>query len=111
MSSLELTAALRDRVTGAVEAMRDEVVDFTAELVRIPTVNPPGEFYPDCARFIGERLAGFGFEVEYLEAEGRPEHTAEHPRVNVVGRLAGRRANPLVHLNGHFDVVPVGEGW
>lgn len=102
---------LRDRVLAAVDDLADEVVDFTAELIRIPTVNPPGEFYPDCARAIGDRLARFGFDVEYLEAEGRPEHTTDHPRVNVVGTLPGARPNPLVHLNGHFDVVPVGDGW
>jgi succinyl-diaminopimelate desuccinylase len=98
-------------VLAAVESLADEVVDFTCDLVRIPTVNPPGEAYEDCARAIGDRLATLGFEVEYLEARGRPEHTASHPRVNVVGTRVGSRSNPLVHLNGHFDVVPVGEGW
>ena len=34
-----------------------------------------------------------------------------HPRVNVVGTRRGRRRGPLVHLNGHFDVVPAGDGW
>ena len=95
----------------AVDELADEVVDFTSELVRIPTVNPPGEFYEDCARAIGDRLDRFGFDVEYLPAEGRPEHTTAHPRLNVVGTRRGARPNPLVHLNGHFDVVPVGEGW
>lgn len=94
-----------------MEELADEVVGFTSELVRIPTVNPPGEFYEDCARAIGARLQRFGFTVEYHEAEGRPEHTRAHPRVNVVGTLPGARPNPLVHLNGHFDVVPVGDGW
>lgn len=104
-------ARTRDRVLAAVEELSEEVVDFTSELVRIPTVNPPGDVYPDCARAIGDRLESFDFQVEYLEAEGRPEHTASHPRVNVVGTRPGTRSNPLVHLNGHFDVVPVGEGW
>jgi succinyl-diaminopimelate desuccinylase len=107
----EVSAATRDRVMKAVGELADEVVSFTTELVRIPTVNPPGEFYVDCARAIGARLNSFGFEVEYHEARGRPEHTQAHPRMNVVGTLRGSRPNPLVHLNGHFDVVPVGDGW
>src|SRR4029079_1879246 len=37
-------------------------------------------------------------------------HTTRHPRVNVVGHRSGRAARPLVHLNGHFDVVPAGGG-
>jgi succinyl-diaminopimelate desuccinylase len=111
MSVATARAGIRDRVGAAVEELADEVVDFTSELVRIPTVNPPGEHYEDCARAIGARLERFGFAVEYHEAEGRPEHTRAHPRVNVVGTLPGARSNPLVHLNGHFDVVPVGDGW
>jgi succinyl-diaminopimelate desuccinylase len=105
------SADVKQRVLDAVEGLAAEVVDFTSELVRIPTVNPPGEFYADCARAIGARLERFDFDVEYHAAEGRPEHTATHPRVNVVGTLPGARPNPLVHLNGHFDVVPVGDGW
>ena len=103
--------ATRDRVLRAVEACTDEAVAFTIDLLKIPTINPPGEYYIDCARFIGDTLARFDFAVEYHDGEGRPEHTAAHPRLNVVGRREGRFARPLVHVNGHFDVVPVGEGW
>jgi len=94
-----------------VEADRDEIVAFTAEMIRIPTVNPPGDFYRECAELIGRRLEEAGLAVEYVEAEGRPEHTAGHPRVNVVGRGNRGGKGPRLHLNGHFDVVPPGEGW
>jgi succinyl-diaminopimelate desuccinylase len=101
----------RERVLSAVDALADEAVAFTSELVRFPTVNPPGEGYDECARFIGRRLAAFGFDVLYVDAHGRPEHSSRHPRINVVGRRGGQRARPCVHLNGHVDVVPAGEGW
>ena len=101
----------RDRVLREVEAMTDETVAFAAELVRIPTVNPPGDAYEDCARAIGERLLRGGFDVEYLEAEGSAEHTRQHPRVNVVGTRDGTARGPVLHINGHFDVVPAGAGW
>jgi succinyl-diaminopimelate desuccinylase len=100
-----------DRVVASIDALADEAVAFASDLIRIPTVNPPGDFYEDCARFIGGALARFGFEVEYHAAVGRPEHTRARPRVNVVGTRRGRSARPLVHLNGHFDVVPAGGGW
>jgi len=100
-----------DRLLAEVERARDELVDFAAELVRIPTVNPPGACYRECAEAIGRRLRGWGMAVEQVEAADRPEHTPEHPRVNVVGRLPGTEARPCVHLSGHFDVVPPGEGW
>jgi len=104
-------AAMLDRVLQEVERATDEVVDFTAGMIRIPTINPPGEHYEDCARYIGDRLSSLGFETEYIAAEGRPEHTRQYPRVNVVGTRHGVRPRPTVHLNGHFDVVPVGQGW
>jgi succinyl-diaminopimelate desuccinylase len=106
-----MMAAHVDHVLNAVDECADELVDFTTALIRIPTVNPPGDAYPECAQFIGARLKAHGFEVDYINADGRPEHTRAHPRVNVVGLRRGRVARPLVHLNGHFDVVPAGTGW
>ncbi len=94
-----------------VESMAGEMVAFLRGLISIPTVNPPGENYAACAEWLGERLAEFGYDVEIVAAEGRPEHTPRHPRLNVIGRLRGTPARPLLHFNGHFDVVPVGNGW
>jgi succinyl-diaminopimelate desuccinylase len=99
-----------DRVLAEVDRAADEMVAFTADLVRIPTVNPPGDAYDACAHFLGDYLQRREFAVEYIAAEGRAEHTVRHPRVNVVGT---RRGGPgrVVHLNGHIDVVPAGDGW
>jgi succinyl-diaminopimelate desuccinylase len=101
----------RDRLLAAVDDLAGEAVAFAADLVRMPTVNPPGEGYEECARAIGERLRSGGFDVEYHVAEGCPEHSETHPRVNVVGTRRGAGRGPLLHLNGHFDVVPAGGGW
>ena len=100
-----------DKVLAAVDAAADEIVDFTSALIRVPTVNPPGEAYEECARLIGSRLTASGFTVDYIPAIGRPEHTRLLPRVNVVGLRKGGTDRPLVHLNGHYDVVPAGAGW
>jgi len=94
-----------------VESMAEEMVEFLRKLARIPTVNPPGENYRECAEFIGGRLREFGYDVAYVEAEGRAEHTSRHPRINVIGSLRDTPARPRLHFNGHFDVVPVGDGW
>ena len=104
-------APVVDRVLTAVDDAAAEIVSFTSDLIRVPTVNPPGDAYEDCAHVIGEKLVAGGFEVEYFPAEGRPEHTRTHPRVNVVGLRRGHALRPAVHLNGHFDVVPAGTAW
>ena len=102
---------VRERVLREVESLRDEVVAFACDLVRVPTVNPPGAHYEDGARLIGDRLEACGFAVEYHEAYSRPEHTEDFPRVNVIGVREGSGPGPVIHLNGHFDVVPAGGGW
>ena len=100
-----------DLVLAAVDQLQDELVDFAAQLIRVPTVNPPGEAYRDCAELLGRKLSEFDFDIKYVEADGRPEHTSAHPRVNVIGLRSGTSPRPLVHFNGHFDVVPAGDGW
>ena len=54
-----------DSVLTTIAALTDEAVAFTADLIRMPTVNPPGDLYEECARFIGGTLARFDFEIEY----------------------------------------------
>lgn len=100
-----------DRVIAEVDRAADEMVDFASRLVRIPTVNPPGEEYEACANVIGDQLRAHGADVHLLPALGKREHTPQHPRINVVGRYEGRAKGPAIHLNGHFDVVPAGQGW
>ena len=100
-----------DQVLKEVEAARDEIVGFTADLIRIPTVNPPGDAYRECAALIGRRLGEAGFDVQYAERGGLSEPGAARRGVRVVGRGVGAGADKRIHLNGHFDVVPPGDGW
>ncbi|MDP3716994.1 MAG: acetylornithine deacetylase/succinyl-diaminopimelate desuccinylase family protein [Acidobacteriota bacterium] len=106
-----MAASAIDRVLAEVDRAADEMIDFAARLVRIPTVNPPGEEYEACANAIGDQLRAHGADVHLLPAIGKREHTPLHPRINVVGRHDGRVKGPGIHLNGHFDVVPAGQGW
>ncbi|HEY9537572.1 MAG TPA: acetylornithine deacetylase/succinyl-diaminopimelate desuccinylase family protein [Kiloniellaceae bacterium] len=94
-----------------IEAKRDDLVALTRDLIRFPTVNPPGEAYTPCAEYLGARLKARGFEVGYHRAEGETGDSARYPRTNVVARREGGRPGPCVHFNGHIDVVAVGHGW
>jgi len=101
-----------DALLARIEAKRDELVALTQELVRIPTVNPPGDAYEACARVLGERLRKRGFAIEYLRADGAPGDKDSHPRINVVARYQGSiSGGENVHFNGHIDVVEPGPGW
>jgi Acetylornithine deacetylase/Succinyl-diaminopimelate desuccinylase and related deacylases len=101
----------REKLLERIEGKREELTDLTCKLVRIPTVNPPGDAYTDCARFLGTRLEKWGFEVGYHRAEGTPGDNDRYPRTNLVARLEGQASGPCVHFNGHLDVVMAGKGW
>src|SRR5260221_7852631 len=100
-----------DALLFSIEACQDELVHFTRGLIRIPSVNPPGEHYRDCTQPLGDRLAARGFEVTYVRAEGAPGDCDRYPRWNVIARREGSGPGPCVHFNSHIDVVAAGEGW
>lgn len=103
--------AVVERVFARIEESREELVALTQDLIRIPTVNPPGDAYRPCAELVGERLRGQGFAVEYLRAEGAIGDSERYPRTNVVARIEGGRPGETVHFNSHIDVVEAGQGW
>ena len=94
-----------------IEARRDELAALTADLVRIPTPNPPGRNYRDACDLVAARLAARGFETEMIRAEGAPGDCDRHPRWNLVARREGLRPGETVHFNSHIDVVEAGAGW
>ena len=95
----------------AVRAREDDLVALARDLVRIPTVNPPGEHYDDICELLARRLARAGYATRLERAEGTPGDSDRHPRWNLVARREGRHPGPCVHFNGHIDVVEVGHGW
>jgi succinyl-diaminopimelate desuccinylase len=100
-----------DALTGLIDGRTDELVALTRDLIRFPTVNPPGEAYRPCAEYVGERLARRGFEIEYVRGLGAPGDSDAYPRVNVIARREGSSPGPCVHFNSHIDVVQTGAGW
>ncbi len=94
-----------------LERRRPELIALTQELVRFPTLNPPGLHYLDICEHVAARLEPQGFVCELLRAVGTPGDSEAHPRWNLVARRSGGRPGPCVHFNGHSDVVEVGSGW
>ena len=75
-------------------------VELTRSLIRMDTINPPGNEEP-AARYLGELLKGAGLSVSY-------------PRLgeNSTGLIAvvpGDRSQPPLVFTGHLDTVPVGD--
>lgn len=93
----------------------EEMVSFLRQLVSLPTVNPPGQNYKQCAAFLHSTLTTLGFQSELIEIPAQetikvlPE-AGNYPRYNVLG-LLDVGASQTVHFNAHYDVVPVSTGW
>jgi len=97
-------------ILAQVSARRQDLIGLTQDLIRIPTLNPPGRNYRAICDYLAARLMAQGWEVELLRATGAPGDSDAFPRWNMVARL---RAGPgdCVHFNSHHDVVEVGHGW
>ncbi|HZY50695.1 MAG TPA: M20/M25/M40 family metallo-hydrolase, partial [Devosia sp.] len=94
-----------------IDRRRDDLVALTQDLIRIPTVNPPGDNYRRICDFIAARLEPRFPEVEVLRATGAIGDTDKYPRWNVVARAPGKSSGDTVHFNSHHDVVEIGSGW
>lgn len=101
-----------DRLYAEIAAREAELIQLTQDLVRIPTLNPPGRHYHDICDFLGERLRRKGFHVDLIRARGAPADSEKYQRWNMVARHQGAGgAGECVHFNSHHDVVEVGHGW
>jgi succinyl-diaminopimelate desuccinylase len=77
-------------------------LEDTAALVRIDSQNP-GTLEGGCARWVRNRLAETGLDVQ--------EVAAAPGRENLVASVAGAGERPRLVLLAHMDTVPIGEGW
>jgi len=91
-------------------SQRDAEQRFLAELVRVPSDNPPGDCAPHAGR-AAELLEGVGLAVERHPVPRAP--VREHGMISATSLVVRRRFGdgPVIALNAHGDVVPPGEGW
>jgi acetylornithine deacetylase/succinyl-diaminopimelate desuccinylase-like protein len=106
------SAAAASAITTFLAAHRPEEERFLAELVKVPSDNPPGDCAPHAAR-AAALLEAMGFVVE-RHAVPAAEVAANGmiTCTNLVVRVRfGGGTGPVIALNAHGDVVPPGLGW
>lgn len=104
------------RIVRLIDGMKELATEITSDLIRFPTVNPPGEGYAECVNYVEGFLRDQGFKTDLVTVSGEESkrlapngHGLDRP--NVLGKWIGRTGKPTLHLNAHYDVVPVGGGW
>ncbi|WP_397543798.1 acetylornithine deacetylase/succinyl-diaminopimelate desuccinylase family protein [Roseovarius salis] len=100
-----------DDLSAEISARREELVALAQDLIRIPTLNPPGREYRTICDYLDRRLRRAGFETRLVRAEGAPGDSDRYPRWNIIARREGTRQGQCVHFNSHIDVVETGHGW
>ena len=85
-------------------------VAFLAELVKVPSDNPPGDCAPHAVR-ARDLLEALGFEV--VEDKVPPAVVQAAGMKSATNLIVRHRFGdgPTVALNAHGDVVPPGRGW
>jgi acetylornithine deacetylase/succinyl-diaminopimelate desuccinylase-like protein len=82
----QLASRLRERLSEAA------MLDLTRRLIAIPSENPPGNQYEECARILFDELTRLGFD------------DVRHEGACVLASVGtGKRT---LYFSGHYDVVP-----
>jgi acetylornithine deacetylase/succinyl-diaminopimelate desuccinylase-like protein len=97
-------------ILARIDARHAAQIAFLAELIRVPSDNPPGDCAPHAAR-AAALLEGLEFAVE--------RHPVPQAAVREAGMISATNLivrhrfgpGPTVALNAHGDVVAPGEGW
>lgn len=92
---------VKDKVLSWLKSHREELLEFTCELIATPSPNPPGDERAVAKRIL-EKL--HRFDLPDIEVVGRSEK-----RPNVLCRISGAGKGPRLILNGHTDTKPIGE--
>lgn len=77
-------------------AMQDDLIDFTKEMIGIPSQSLNEE---NVAIVVEQKMRQLGYDNVFIDDAG-----------NVVGMLVGRENKPVMLLNCHMDTVAAGDG-
>jgi acetylornithine deacetylase len=109
----------RQAILDTIDANREKAVELLQQMVAIPSVT--GDEAAIQA-FVAEYMEGIGLEVDMWETDWealkthpgyRPVDRGYEGRPNIVATAKGSGGGRSLLLNGHTDVIPVGngEGW
>jgi succinyl-diaminopimelate desuccinylase len=83
-------------VLNKIDEMRDEIIKFHQEMVRIPSENPPRK-YKEIVKFTENKFKELSLKIQVK-------------RNNVIGELGDGNGRTLI-LYGHLDTVEAFKGW
>ena len=114
-----LSTDSRQAVLDRVDQNRDKAIEFLRKMISIPSVTGDEAAIQ---QFLSDYMTGIGLDVDMWETdwEALKKHPGYRPvsrgyegRPNIVATAKGTGGGKSLLLNGHTDVIPVGngEGW
>ena len=112
-----MTDPNRQKILDKVDLSREQAIEFLQRMIAIPSVTGDEA---SIQKFVSNHMKEIGLEVDVWETDWealkkhpgyRPVHRGYEGRPNIVGVLKGSGGGRSLLLNGHTDVIPVGEGW
>jgi acetylornithine deacetylase/succinyl-diaminopimelate desuccinylase-like protein len=103
--SIRATEGFHERLDACARELRDDMIEFTRQLVAVASEHPPGSAYPEYLRVIVSRLRALGLpseRVPYRPPRGVRDTSGAAVLVSSIGS-----GNRTLYFSGHYDVVPV----
>ena len=86
-----------ENLLNEIEKRKEDLIDLTQKLIRIPTLNPPGNNYLEICEFLKQRMEKNGFETKLIRAYDTPGDSNKFPRWNLVCFKDGVNLS-LIHI-------------
>ena len=67
-----------------IEEKEKDLISLTQDLIRIPTLNPPGNNYLEICEFLKKRMEKNGFDTKLIRAYDTPGDSNKFPRWNLI---------------------------
>jgi acetylornithine deacetylase len=107
----------REKLLSEVEKSREKAIELLRNMISIPSVTGDEAAIQ---KYLADYMEDRGLEVDMWETDWeqlkkhpgyRPVQRGYQGRPNLVATLKGVGGGRSLLLNGHTDVIPVGEGW
>jgi succinyl-diaminopimelate desuccinylase len=100
---------MKKEILRAIRPYEADILQFTEQMMAIPTENPPGNCYRQCADLIARKLDELGIDSQVIEVAGAADNGSRPDFTRYIVLASHGRGNRSVYFHGHYDVVPASD--
>jgi acetylornithine deacetylase/succinyl-diaminopimelate desuccinylase-like protein len=105
---------LEKQIMSQIDLMKEEIIELTRALIRIPVKNSPGE-YDEISKFLTEKprelASTIECEIKEVPSDYLKKLGTTSPRPNVLGVWRGYKRQPSLVFTAPMDVTPPVPNW